>query len=293
MLRPMKLQRAITLGFWVRLFLAMLLCAGSALAQDAGSLRMDLMAQQGQRALRIAKSACLVMSGSQSELHADAATETALEFDATMMRLIDGDAEGELAPEKDDARRQRLEQISRLSIGLTRSSLQIAAGDFHTIPVSLLLVRNQRVADHMFEVLSEAAPTYAPAEQPAEVRNAIGLLQEQHALIEELLRDVCYARLSLGPEDHGAQMIAKMRRFEAVNAALITGDVERGLSKAPNISIKIALGQVDSKWISLHALLNDAATGKEQDVRDVQLASVLGETLTHRMTKLIKMYRKL
>lgn len=263
------------------------------MAQDAGSLRMDLMAQQGQRALRIAKSACLVMSGSQSELHADAATETALEFDSTMMQLIDGDAEAGLDPETDEGRRQRLQEISNISKGLTRSSLQIAAGDFHTIPVSLLLIRNQHVADQMFEVLSEAAPSFAPPEQPPEVRNAIGLLQVQHALIEELLRDVCYARLSLGPADHGPQMIAKMRKFEAANAALITGDAERGLIKAPNISIKIALGQVDSKWVSLHALLNDAATGKEQDVRDVQLASVLGETLTRRMIKLIKMYRKL
>jgi len=254
---------------------------------------MDLMAQQAQRALRIAKSACLVMSGSQSELHADAATETALDFEATMMRLIDGDVDGDLRPEKDATRRQRLMAISSVSKGLNRSSLQIAAGDFHTIPVLLLLVRNQYVADQMFEILSEAAPSYSPPEQLAEVRNAIGLLQAQHALIEELLRDVCYARLSLGPADHGSQMIAKIRKFEAVNAALITGDTKRGLFKAPNISIKIALGQVDSKWVSLHALLNDAATGKEQDVKDVQLASVLGETLTRRMTKLTKMYRKL
>jgi hypothetical protein len=259
-------------------------------AQDAGELRLQLLAQQEQRAYRIAKAACLVMSGSQSDFQATSATQTAQAFDAGMQVLTQGDPAVTMAPESDLMRRQELEDISRLSKGMTRSSLQIAAGDFHTVPVSLLLIRNQIVADRIHLAM---AHVYAPPEQPIEWRNAIQQLQGQHALIEELLRDLCYARLSLGPADMAEQMRARMIRFEQVNAALIAGDAKLAVAKAPNISIKIALGQVDSKWISLRALLDAAANGAEQDVRDVQLASVLGETLTRRLDKLIGMYHKL
>jgi hypothetical protein len=265
--------------FWV-------LVASGASAQDPAVARLDLMAQQAQRMQRMAKSACLVMSGAQSELHAKAAHTAAAEFASGMAQLAKGPGAGK---GHDAAAQADLVQIAQVSKGAVTSAQQIAAGDFHSVAVTLLLERAPRIAYQLDQLRKAAWQGQAAGVSGGAVR----LLQDQHILIEELLRDLCYARLDLGPATLTAQMRAKMQRFESVNAGLIAGDAALGVEKAPNISIKIALGQVDSKWQSLRALLEAAAEGQQQDVSDVQLASVLGESLTHRMEKLIKMYRKL
>lgn len=261
------------------------LSAGAALAQSDGHLRVTLLTEQAQRALRVAKSTCFVMSGSQSQLHAETALHEAQAFEQMMKALIDGAADPALSTE--------LSRIQRMSFGVTRSAEQIVSGDFHSVPMRLLLSRNQDVADGLLAAARAAGPRYLEGDFSAEHQAALLHLAGQRILIEELLRDLCYVRLSLGAAELPAQMIEKIAVFESINTALIEGDAVRGLPGAPNIGIKLGLGQVASKWVALRDLLAAAANGEALEVRDLQKASVIGETLSQRLTRLMGKYAAL
>ena len=269
------------------------LAAAPVVAKDASATRLELLAQQIRRAYVIAKSTCLVMSGTQAQQHSEVAFMESFEFQDIMTGLIEGDSARGLTPEENADLRGDLEEIQAYALGLTKSASQVVSGDFHTVPVGLILTRNQGVARQLKDTLLAATQRYSPPDQSDEIRNAIYQLELQRALVEELLRDICYARLNIGPPTLGAQMSEKISQFENINASLVKGNAALGVGKAPNASIKIALGQAASKWISLRALLETAVRGETQDVRDVELASVIGNTMSAKLTKLIVAYGKI
>lgn len=273
--------------------LVMFLAAAPVVAQDASATRLELLAQQMRRAYVIAKSTCLVMSGTQVQQHSEAAFIESVEFQDIMTGLIEGDSARGLNPEENPKLRVDLVEIQTYALGLTVSASQVVSGDYHTVPVGLVLTRNQGVGRQMKINLWAATQRYSPLHQTSEIRNAIYQLELQRALVEELLRDICYARLNIGPRRLAAQMSEKMSRFEDINTSLLNGNAALGIGEAPNAGIKIGLGQVASKWISLRALLEAAVQGEAQDLRDVELASVIGNTMSGKLRKLITAYGKI
>jgi hypothetical protein len=278
----------------LRIITALVLLLGGitpAFAQDADALRRSLLFEQLQRTQRIGKSACMVLSGADSQLHSDATVDNAVAFSAVMAGIIDGDPAIGLPPMATGPQRSSLIEIERFSRGLTQSAQQVAAGDLHAVPVGLILSRTGATADRLQVALKDMR--HSTAGQTVAVANAIQLLHQQNALLEEILKDFCHLRLSIGPLDTAAHITDSMALFIAVNAALISGDSTLGLDKAPNIKIKITLGQINSKWVSFEALLSAALAGEEMGLRDAQLASVIGGTMSKRLTKLIGMYQAL
>lgn len=278
----------------LRIFLAILLLLGgieTASAQDAMAIRRTLLFEQLQRTQRIGKSACLVLSGADSQLHSDATIDTAVAFSATMRIILDGDAALGLVATPVGALRTSLIEVEQYSRGLTLSAQQVAAGDVHAVPVGLILSRTIPTASKLYAVLLEMQQPSAV--QTVSVKNAIQLLHHQNALLEEILKDLCHLRLSIGASASAVHIEENMAAFVAANAALLTGDASQGLDKAPNIRIKITLGQIESKWVSFEALLNGALAGSELGLRDAQLASVIGGTISKRLTKLVGMYEAL
>jgi hypothetical protein len=264
--------------------------AGTAMAQQDGPLRVTLLTEQALRTLRIAKSTCFVMSGSESQLHANATLKEARQFEGVMQALIEGAAKPALGAEPDPKLKIALLRIQQMSFGFTRSASQIVSGDFHSVPMRLVLSRNQDVSDALLAAARDTGPRYPDHKFSKEQQAALHHLAAQRVLVEELLRDLCYLRLAVGAADLAAAMRDKIAHFETVNIALIDGDPARGLPKAPNLSIKIALGQVASKWVSLRRPLVAASGGAPLDLRDLQLASVIGETLNLRLAKLMEKY---
>ena len=262
-----------------------------AFAQDTDAVRQSLLFEQLQRAQRIGKSACMVLSGADSQLHSDATIDNAVAFTGVMGSIIDGDPALALPPMIAGTHRTALVEIERFSRGLTLSAQQVAAGDMHAVPVGLILSRTGLVANRLHATLKDMRQSGKSITGPS--ANAIEILHQQNALLEEILKDFCHLRLSIGGSDAAAHITDNMASFMNMNAALIGGDSGVGLDKAPNIKIKITLGQINSKWVSFEGLLKAALGGEEMGLRDAQLASVIGETMSQRLTKLIGMYQAL
>lgn len=278
----------------LRMVLAIFLLFGSfetSFAQDAAAIRKTLLFEQLLRIQRIGKSACLVLSGADSQIHSDATVDNAVAFSAVMGVIIDGDTSIGLAPMSDGTQRTALAEAAQYARGLTLSAQQVAAGDLHAVPVGLILSRTGPTANRLHAALKEMQQI--PAGQSAATQNAIRLLHQQNELLEGILKDFCHLRLSIGSVDTAARIRENMAGFMAMNSALITGDPSLALDKPPNIKVKITLGQITSKWVAFEALLAPALAGADMELRDAQLASVIGGTLSKRLADLIEMYQTL
>lgn len=255
--------------------------------------RLGLIERQSMLAHRMTKSACLVMMGADAKVHSEVALGTAQEFDQHMRVLIDGHPDLGVVAEHDGTLRSALERTQMYARGLTASAAQIASGDFHSVPVSLMISRNSAVTDQMASIRQATFERYSVEKQADGLAKTVHWAHEQNALIQELLRDLCFITLDISSVGATTAMLEKMVVFEDRSLLLKQGSSADGIVKAPNIHIKIELGKVITKWVKIKPYLEAAAAGETADLSDIQLAYVYGEAITGNLAKILDHYTKL
>ncbi|MBY5934156.1 type IV pili methyl-accepting chemotaxis transducer N-terminal domain-containing protein [Tateyamaria omphalii] len=209
---------------------------------------------------RVTKSVCLLFVGASTSVHLDDVAESSARLMARSGTLgVVGAVD--LALAQDVAT-------------ITRSARQIAAGDRHTVAVSLML-RTNPVLSSRYRQKRENAP----ASVGSEFRGSYALVQELRVLSQKFQRDLCLFLTELAPDDAHHALADDIVRFDQAIEQLISGDTAAGLAAAPNIHIKVGLRKVAAKWATLKPILLTAADGDMPDPRDVQLASVLGDAM--------------
>lgn len=208
----------------------------------------------------ITKSACLMLGGAQFPVHADNVETSS----AQLLRLS---AEMALQAETSEAVLQDIETLAR-------SAQQIAAGDHHTVPVTLLLKSNPRLASRF-----TALKTDAPVAVRDAYQGSYSLVQTLRVTSQAFQRDLCLFMIDLAPPGASVSLTVDIAFFERSLEQLMSGDLRAGLVAAPNIHIKVTLGKIVGKWKTLEPILAAAASGQPIDPRDVQLASVLGDAI--------------
>ena len=255
--------------------------------------RLGMIERQSMLAHRMTKSACLVMMGANATVHSEVALTAAQEFEAHMQVLIAGDDAQNVQEELDHDLRTALLFTQEFSLGLTASSAQIASGDFHSVPVGLMITRNSGVARQMEDIRSDTFARYSSDFQNGDLAKTVHWANAQNALIQELLRDLCFITLDISGAGAKDALLEKLALFEARSVVLKEGSAAEGIVKAPNIHIKIELGKVISKWSKIKPYLEAAAVGKTSDLSDIQLAFVYGEAITDNLKKILDRYAKL
>lgn len=264
---------------------------GTAHAAEGYHARLDALARQSMRAYRMTKSVCLVMMGAQTQIHSDVAIRTSLEFEDQMTALISGNTETGLEAEENPELQALFKDILTYAIPMTISARQVASGDFHAVPVSLLLQRHQMVSSQIETIWRQAAATYSG--QTVHEGGYLKTIEAAHrlnALSQEVLRDLCYIRLGLAKEETQHALAEKMERFGKLNKQLKDGDPAAGLITAPNIYIKIGYDKVASRWRTMKPILESAVAGEDIEIKDIQLASVMGESLIKQMNDILRRY---
>lgn len=244
------------------LTLAMLLAwpgTRGAAAEPAG---MAAALQQVTLTHRLVKFSCLMMKGAGAPIYAEQITSSADALGAGWADLAD---HAIVVPDR---------TMARGDIVL-KSARQIGAGDFHSVPVSLLL---EAARDVSHDLMQMSAQTAAPAHlgTKAEYYRAVLLAR---AASQALQRDMCLIATGLASDQAQALFADRVAAFEVQVHGLLHGDAARGLQKAPDIHVKVTLGKIQSKWKTLLPLLTTAADGAAVALRDVQLASVLGDAI--------------
>ncbi|WP_299046097.1 hypothetical protein [uncultured Tateyamaria sp.] len=218
------------------------------------------LADQAVLVHRITKSACMLFVGAETPVHAqDVIASSEMLTTLSVWLAMDPDASEPMLTELET---------------YTRSARQIAAGDRHTVPVTLLLLGNPSLAARYRERWQSA-----PSDVEERHRASYALVQELRVASQAFQRDLCLFLTNLTPEGAGAILATDIAEFSDALVRLVEGDVETGIVPAPNIHIKITLGKVASKWKTLEPILSGAASGAPVDSRNAQLASVLGDSI--------------
>ncbi|WP_299284663.1 hypothetical protein [uncultured Tateyamaria sp.] len=215
---------------------------------------------------RIAKSACLVLMGAEAQIHADDIEASSTALDAGLERLLATSAGED---------RNQIKSLRDIGHTMSVSAKQVAAGDLHTVPAGLLLRFNPIVSDTLGDIASGATVPAALHE----MRPAYRAVHRMRAVSQQVQRDLCLLETDLAWSGAAKVMTVHIVEFEQTIDDLMNGNPDKSIIKAPNIHIKVTLGKVASKWTTLAPILEQAARGDPVDMRDIQLASVLGDAI--------------
>ncbi|APX10772.1 hypothetical protein BWR18_02980 [Tateyamaria omphalii] len=229
-------------------------------ADSAGTVTIRDWADQAVLVHRVTKSVCLLFVGSSTSVHLDDVAESSARLMARSGTLgIMAAADLKLAADV---------------ATLTRSARQIAAGDRHTVAVSLLLKTNPVLSSRYREKRA-----HAQSDVPAEFHGSFAAVQDLRVLSQKFQRDLCLFLTDLALDGAAGALSDDIVSFEQALEQITKGDAAAGLVAAPNIHIKVTLGKVAAKWKTLKPILLAAARGEAVDSRDAQLASVLGDAM--------------
>ncbi|MEM8653331.1 MAG: hypothetical protein AAGF36_01185 [Pseudomonadota bacterium] len=232
----------------------------SAQAPHAEPAALRGLADQAVLVHRVTKSACLILAGAQAPLHTEDVAQSTTE-------LLQGVSSKPQRPDETDT-------LAREVRTLTQSARQIAAGDHHSAPVTLLLRANPHLAQRYARLQARA-----PSAVKAQHRGSYMRVHVLRVVSQAFQRDLCLFRTDLEARSARDHMFDQINFFETSIDYLIVGNADAGFGPAPDIHIKITLGKVLSKWKTLRPILAQAAAGLPVDQRDIMLASVLGDAI--------------
>ncbi|WP_299153521.1 hypothetical protein [uncultured Tateyamaria sp.] len=215
---------------------------------------------------RIAKSACLVLMGAEADIHAEDIERSSTALDAGLERLLATSGAED---------RNQIKSLRDIGHTMSLSAKQVAAGDMHTVPAGLLLRFNPIVSNTLGDIASRTSVPTALKE----MRSAYRAVHRMRAISQQVQRDLCLLETDLAWSGAADVMADHIVEFEQTLEDLIDGNPARSIIKAPSIHIKITLGKVASKWVTLAPILRQAARDDPVDMRDIQLASVLGDAI--------------
>lgn len=245
----------------VRLFSVLLICLASLLdvpAVAAQQMTARGYADQAVLVHRMTKSVCMLFVGAQTPVHAQDALQSAEQLELRAAALEEGNT-----------------HVSRGTLATyAASARQIVAGDRHSVPVSQMLRKNPELAAQYRHAWRSAAVNVTPAYQ-----NNFRLVQELRVQSQAFQRDLCLFLTGLAGDTTASILKTDIAFFAQTLDVLIAGNPDQAVEPAPNIYIKVALGKVQSKWTTLEPILSQAAADGQVDVRDAQLASVLGDAI--------------
>lgn len=267
----------------VVLLCGMWLQAGVARAVDATYERLQSVGLQPVLVYQMSKSVCLVMMGAQAQHNAETAFVVSQQIDAALRELRQdratlGDGT-ELATE-----------LSHLAAGMTASARQIVSGDFHAVPMQILLDRHGAVTAQARQIWGELGEEWSTEPSYQTYLTTLAGVYELDALAQEVLLDLCFVRMDIKRAAKLASLPDKIARFELLAQALKLGDDSLGFSKAPNINAKFGYDKVTAKWKTLRSILDQALEGQALEVDDIQLASVMSDAIHKQVTDILGRY---
>jgi len=241
-----------------------------------GAAQVGLVSDQVVHVHRVAKSACLVLSGAEPDVHLQDITRSSAAMRGGFLAL---------ASEGGTSDQSLIMAASRDGDVLVRAALQIAGGDRHSVAVAQMLRNGPLVTARMAAVdLGMRGP---PPEGPSAELNAV---HELRIKSQRLQQDLCLLRIGLAGARAANRLFRDAQSIPQLLVALRNGDPKRGLSAAASIHIKVELGKALAKWRSLAPIVAGATDGEMLDLRDVMIASVLVDAMLGNLDATIALY---
>ena len=189
---------------------------------------------------QMGRSICLVMGQIDAGSESDKARGSADLFDTTMRALRTGDENMGLLAEYNVEILKALENVQAVSETYWAATLQVGAGDLHSVPVSQILRLSDPLLEQSNALLVKIETVYGSGSGAGRAKT-IEMARRQTMLTQKLAKEICFVNLNI---DHSTMMVRLSRtveEFEQAQVALEHGSRAQGIeSPTPKLAKKLA-----------------------------------------------------
>ena len=189
---------------------------------------------------QMGRSICLVMGQIDAGSESDKARGSADLFDSTMRALRTGDENMGLLAEDNAEILAALENVEAISRTYRAATLQVGAGDLHSVPVSQILRLSDPLLAQSNALLATIEAVYDNGIGTGHAKT-IELARRQTMLTQKLAKEICFVNLKVDRATMLARLSSTVEEFERAQIALEQGGVTQGIEKpTPKTAKKLA-----------------------------------------------------
>ena len=259
----------------------------------AGSAANKIKLADRQRLLteQMGRSVCLVMGGIDPGAESDKARGSADLFHATMLALRTGDENMAILPEEDRAVLAALDAVGPMFTTYRAATLQVGAGDLHSVPVSQVMSLSDPLLD-LSNALVEQVRTAHGGAANRQLADTVELARRQTMLSQKLTKEVCFVALNIDRDRMLPRLADTLRAFEGAQAALERGNAAQGILK-PNPAMARKLEAVRELWTPLAEIAEQVVAGGALDDDGLKDMIALSNKLLFKCKQAARSYAKL
>lgn len=261
-------------------------------AADEAKRRINLAGRQRMFSQRMSKAACFILTGVELDKHREMLATTYDLFATTNDALSNGNAEMELAVERNPAVFVALARVQkrwegfapRVQTILADNGVDIATLDDLNVSGLVLLKDMNTAVNVIAKTYGEELP-----ELPLILAVTIDLAGRQRMFTQQVSKDFCLIDAGVNTEASRADLAATLQYFNATLDALING-FPGAVLPAPNPEIRAKLLEVQGIWQGPNAVLAAVAEGGEITQEDRLIIADDIEKVLSTMNDAVKMY---
>lgn len=264
--------------------------ADVSLAAD-GARKINLAGRQRMLTQRMAKAACFVALGVETERHREMMRAAHDLFDRTLLGLREGDAEQGLAAESNEKVLEGLTRVRRL---WRRYGREIERGSGEA---SMLEDRLSRIAELNMPILVEMNKTVTLTERaysnraiPIHKAVVLNISGRQRMLTQKMTKELCLATKGHAPVEMRLALDGTIALFEASLAALIEGAPDVGIQAPNGVALRNQLAYVLSLWTKVAPLYRAVAEGGSLSDADLRRVVAENDQLLSEMNKAVFLF---
>jgi len=240
---------------------------------------------------QMGRSVCLVMGGIDPGGESDKARGSADLFYTTMMALRSGDENMAILPEKNVTVLTALEAVGPMFATYRAATLQIGAGDLHSVPVTQVMTLGDPLLDLSNDLVDRVRAAYGDASK-GQLADTVELARRQSMLSQKLTKEICFVALNIDSERMLPRLIETLNAFKDAQAVLERGDVTRGILK-PSVAMARKLEAVGEAWEPLAEIADWVASGGDLERDELKEMIALSNKLLFKCKQAARSYAKL
>lgn len=237
------------------------------------SKRINIAGRQRMLSQRMSKAVCYAIVGIDADNQRRIASTSAIEFAENLDFLLNGNAE--MGGENEGLARVALDDVQSIAHPLVQSTLQLAAGDLHSVPMQLVIERNLPTLQRMNEAVGLIVQAAGGSGLGADVKSTLDLAGRQRMLSQRIAKDMCFINVGMDVDASLADLSSSMFLFQETLRGLIDGNANLGLLAAPTPEIKEQLALVAELWSGVEPAFK--STLNEQRLSQAQMLTVVAE----------------
>lgn len=256
-----------SVAVWLCAVLAVLLfCAGTAhalTAEENAQNKIKLADRQRLLSEQIGRSVCLVMGQIDAGAESDKARGSADLFDTTMHALREGDENMGLLAEQNPEILQALDEVAAIAATYRAATLQVGAGDLHSVPVSQVMQLSAPLLERSNALIDVIETTYGRAGN-RKLTQTVELARRQTMLTQKLAKEICFVSLNIDRATMIDRLSKTVDDFQSAQNALESGETGAGILRPPPALAK-KLADVRVLWDEFAHLANGVIAGQDLD----------------------------